>query len=65
MTYASLLEWELARQWNNIPPPTWETMEGSEQAYYIAIYRTKMQMDAVLSHEEVKKARRAGERRGR
>lgn len=65
MKYSSLLEWELARQWNNISPPDWEAMEGYEQSYYIAIYRVKMQMDAVLAHEQVKKARRSAMRSGR
>lgn len=37
-------------------------MTGDEQAYYIAVYRVKMQLDAVLAHEETKKARRAGMR---
>lgn len=65
MKYANLLEWELARQWGNIPLSDWTAMEGDEQAHYIAVYRVKMQMDAVLANEQIKKARRAQQRAGR
>lgn len=54
--YALRLEAEFARQWHHISPAEWDAMDGNHQAYYVAVYRAKHQLEAVVAHNQAKDA---------
>lgn len=58
LAFAPVLEWELARQWNGISPAEWHTMDGYEQSRYVAVYRAKHHMDAVIAYHQAEEAKR-------
>jgi hypothetical protein len=50
--YAPHLEWGLAAQWWG---ESWErfcAMDGDDQAFLIAVYRTKTRLDAVIQWDQ-------------
>lgn len=45
-------------QWWGIRQEEWEHSSGTRKAWYIAVYRLKHRLDAVLAWAEAKEARR-------
>lgn len=60
VTYTKELEWTLAAVWANYKPDESDffAMDGEIQSRVIAAYRTHNQIEAVISYEQVKEARR-------
>lgn len=61
--YTLRLEAEFARQWHTIAPAEWEAMDGRQQARYVAVYRAKHQLDAVVAHNQAKDAEKKSRRK--
>lgn len=63
LSYAPQLDWALAAQWWHYELEAFYALDGDEQAYLVAVYRAKHQMDAVVAHEQYKEATRASKRK--
>lgn len=53
--YEASLEWALAAQWWHM---TWQAfcdLDGSDQSFLVAVYRTAKQIDAVEAWQQSKK----------
>lgn len=58
LSYSSLFEWRVAAQWANY---TWEQfaeLEGEEQSWIVATYRSYKQAESVLALETEREMRR-------
>jgi hypothetical protein len=65
VTYNPEFEWREAARWARY---TWEefaALDGEAQSAVIAHYRGHMQLEAVMTQDQVKKQRQQGRRRGR
>ena len=59
MRYADELEWRFAARWSGIAWEDFQAMEGDEQSAVVAAYRCQMQIDAILTQEQMRKMNRA------
>lgn len=58
MSYDQTLEWALAAQWWGYKLEDFESLTGEQQAYRVAVYEVKHQMDAVLVEDAKREAHR-------
>jgi hypothetical protein len=55
VTYAVTLDYALAAQWWHTSPGEFAKLEPGEQAYMVAVFRSKRMIDSVLELEQAKK----------
>lgn len=56
--HAAILEWALAAHWWGMAWEDFCERDGDDQAFYVAVYRTKMQIDAVTAWWQAKQRKR-------
>lgn len=58
VSYSQHFEWREAARFGGVPYHEFETLDGIEQSRIVAHYRAKQRLDAVLSHDQARKAKR-------
>lgn len=63
VVYSQEMHWRLAAKWNGIEYSKFVKLEGEEQSRLVATYETAMQMEAVMTADAQRQARRKQPRR--